>query len=78
MVGVMEFHRVGPAFLNATECMEVLLELWEIRRGEFGNEEKVILYVFHISYMLEVKEYIDLSIIDSIRNLHLREKGSHI
>ena len=35
MVGGREFHRVGPEFLKALECMEVLLELLEISRGAF-------------------------------------------
>ena len=35
MVGGREFHRVGPEFLKALEFREVLLELWEISRGEF-------------------------------------------
>ena len=32
MVGGKEFHRVGPEFLKALECREVLLEFWEISR----------------------------------------------
>ena len=40
MVGWSEFHRMGPLFLKTRE---VLLEI----RENFGNEEKVILYVFN-------------------------------
>ena len=29
------FHRVGPESLKAQEFREVLLEFWEISRGEF-------------------------------------------
>ena len=46
MVGGREFHRVGPEFLKALEFREVLLELWELVEEHFGNEEKIIYYVF--------------------------------
>ena len=34
MVGGREFHRVGPGILKALEFREVLLELWDINRGD--------------------------------------------
>ena len=48
MVGGREFHRVGPAFLKSLEYMDFFLDFWEIMREHniFGNEEKIILYVF--------------------------------
>ena len=46
MVGGREFHRVGPEFLKDIEFREDLLEFREIRRGHFGIEDKIILYVF--------------------------------
>ena len=43
MVGVREFHRVGPEYLKALEFREVLLELWEISRGAIYN---IYIYIY--------------------------------
>ena len=40
MVGGRGFHRVEAEFLKALEFREVLLEFWEISRGEFWKRRE--------------------------------------
>ena len=46
MIGGREFHRVGSEFIKYVEFREVLIELQEIRRGGFINDENVIVCIF--------------------------------